>query len=72
MFMYNCDNLMEHISVLIENASQQELQILMDAIQDRYAQLFPDWDILYMALPKADPQQREHLVNQIIKKIRTV
>ena len=69
--MFNYGNPMDQVSILIESASQQELQILMDAIQDRYAQLFPDWDILYMALPKQDSPEKEHLVNQIIEKIRT-
>ena len=34
----------------IEQASWEELQILMKAIEDRYAVAFPDWSVTYTAV----------------------
>ena len=52
--MLNNPEELENILNWIETANRQQLQKIMDSVQDRYAQILPDWDILYLALPKTD------------------
>jgi hypothetical protein len=56
----------EKILDQIEKANQQELQEIMDSIQERYAQILPQWDILYLALPKEDCDERRNLIRKIL------
>ena len=57
---------LENILNQIENANQQQLQEIIDSIQDRYAQILPQWDILYLALPKEDCDERRNLIRKIL------
>lgn len=54
----------------IEQADIPQLQEIMDAIQDRYALVYPDWDILYLALPKQDCTQRRDLLKKAYEKLK--
>lgn len=43
---------MNEIIEKIKQANWEELQILMKAIEGRYAVAFPDWSVTYMAVHK--------------------
>ena len=62
----------EEIFDWIEQAGLPQLQEVMDAIQERYAILCPDWDILYLALPQKDPKQRMALLRKAFDDIQIV
>ena len=47
----------ELISV-IQSADASELEDILDAAIKRKRELFPDWDILYLAIPKNDVDER--------------
>ena len=47
----------ELISV-IQSADASELEDILDAAIKRKRELFPDWDILYLAIPKNDADER--------------
>ncbi len=42
----------------IKSLKEKDLQILMQAIEKRYAEAYPDWDVYYIALHK-DPDIRK-------------
>ena len=56
----------------IEQAGLPQLQEVMDVIQERYAILCPDWDILYLALPQQDLNQRMALLKKALDDIQFV
>ncbi|MBE6960764.1 MAG: hypothetical protein E7448_08610 [Ruminococcaceae bacterium] len=60
---------MDEIIEKIEQANWEELQILMKAIQDRNAVIFPDWSVTYMAVHK-EYKNRRRDTNFIIKMLK--
>ncbi len=48
----------------IQALTEPELQIVMHAIEARYATLFPQWDVLYIAVHN-DPAVRKRELTQI-------
>ncbi len=50
--------MMEDILEVIKTLTQPELQKVMEAIEARYNVLYPQWDVLYIALHK-DPELRK-------------
>ncbi len=48
---------MQEIIEKIQTLNESQLQQLMEAIEDRYAQAYPEWDVVYIALHK-DPGLR--------------
>lgn len=60
----------EKILDQIEKANQQDLQEMMDSIQERYAQILPQWDILYLALPKEETDERKNLICKALDILR--
>ncbi len=48
---------MQEIIDKIQTLNDSELRQVMTAIEDRYAQAYPEWDVVYIALHK-DPGLR--------------
>ena len=57
---------MTEIIEKIEQATDYELQDIMKAIERRYATAYPDWDVVYVAVPK-DPKIRREKLENIMK-----
>ena len=45
----------------ISQADDAQLNDITTALSGRYKTLFPDWEVVYLALPLHDPQRRDEL-----------
>ena len=45
----------------ISQADDAQLNDITTALSARYKALFPDWEVVYLALPLHDPQRRAEL-----------
>lgn len=54
---------------LVLQATEMELQQIITAIMHRYDELFPDWEVTYLALPN-DPVQREIAIESTMQFLR--
>ena len=50
----------------IERAEYDELQQIMRAVERRYEQAFPEWDVVYIAMHK-DPELRAKEMEETVK-----
>ena len=60
----------EKYSSVIEQADEVLLNDILQAIIKRYSILFPDWEVSVFSLPKNNPEERDRLVDTIIKFIK--
>ena len=51
----------------ISQADDAQLNDITSALSARYKSLFPDWEVVYLALPLHDPQRRAELWEQARK-----
>ena len=51
----------------VEKATEEELDGILNAVFQRRRKLFPDWDMIYFALPKNDPAERKRLLEQALE-----
>ena len=51
----------------ISQADDAQLNDITTALSARYKTLFPDWEVLYLALPLHDAERREELWAQARK-----
>lgn len=49
---------MKQILEIIEQADDMGIQQIMRAVERRYAQMYPQWDVIYMDVHR-EPKQRE-------------
>lgn len=56
---------MDEILMKIENAELGEIDELLGASMDRKRELFPEWEILYLAMPKYDSQRWKQILDQV-------
>lgn len=56
---------MKNIVKQIKTCRESELQAIMKAIERRYAEAFPEWDVYYIALHK-DPILRRQEIEAIL------
>ena len=54
----------------IEHADDQLIQEVIQAVIRRYSGIFPDWEVVFYALPK-DPEKRRQEVERLIHMLRT-
>ncbi len=58
---------MHFIMRLVNRADSVEIDTILDAALARRQDLYPNWDMTYIALPKDDPKERSRLLSQIIQ-----
>lgn len=59
------DDDMDEAYIKIEEAGKEEIDELLAAAIERKRELFPQWEILYLALPKGDTQKWKETLNQV-------
>ena len=52
---------LEEILLFIAQADDGQLNDITTALSARYKSLFPDWEVVYLALPLHDAERREQL-----------
>ena len=52
---------LEDIILFISKADDSQLNTITDALSARYKALFPDWEVVYLALPLHDAERRATL-----------
>ena len=62
-------SLMNHLIRFIFHANDTELNQIIHTVNRRYQSIHPDWDIIYLALPKNNPAERERLLQKAISVI---
>ncbi len=55
----------QDIKDYIDRAEPWEVDLLCDYIMDRKERAHPDWDFLYLALPRQDPAVRRTALNAL-------
>ena len=50
----------------ISMADTESADRILDAVFARRRVLFPDWDMVYFALPKNDPEERKLVLKQAL------
>ena len=61
---------LEDIILFISQADDTQLNEITSALTARYKTLFPDWEVVYLALPLQDLERREQLW-ELARKNRT-
>ncbi len=56
---------MQEILNKVQSMTEVELQELMDAIQQRYTEAYPEWEVLYLSLHR-DPALRQEEVKELL------
>ncbi len=55
----------EDIFEAIEEATAAEIDEYLDAALNRKRELYPDWEIFYLALPNDEPKQRRVMLEAL-------
>lgn len=54
----------------IESAGHEELDAIIDALQSRYKQLFPEWEVAFLSVPTGNPEDRKEQAKLLIEFIQ--
>ena len=50
----------------IGHADDIEINEIIQAVIRRYQRVYPDWEVVFLALPKNDPVERKRLLETIL------
>ena len=56
---------MKDIVGKMKTFSEEEIQEVMDGVQAWYREVYPDWDVMYMAVPK-EPKARKAALHGMV------
>lgn len=54
----------------IEESDDLEISEIIRAVIQRYHVCFPDWEIIFLSLPRNDPQERERGLEELLSLAR--
>ena len=54
----------------IKDMNAEEIDLTMHALIARKGQIYTDWEILYMAVPKEDPVERKKSISYIMEMLQ--
>ena len=54
----------------IKNMNPEEIDLTMNALISRKREIYTDWEILYMAIPKENPKERAQTIQYIIEMLQ--
>ena len=60
----------QQIKEMVQKIGIEEIDIYVKCAIDRYRELFPDCELIYMAIPKKDPAEREQTILYIIEMLQ--
>ena len=58
---------LDDILLFVSQADDGQLNEITTALSARYKVLFPEWDVLYLAMPLDDPERRAEILEQVRK-----
>lgn len=58
---------LDEMIIQISRVDTDEIQKLINAVFARKRELYPDWDIVYMALPKDNWEERKRTLDMVLK-----
>lgn len=61
--------MLEQVLHEIRRADAKEIDELLDAVLERRRQLYPDWEMFYMAAPKQNPENGEQVWKNMWKQL---
>ena len=61
---------MNEIFKKIRRADDAEINEIIDALTQRYKEVYPDWEIMFLAMPRNDPDACLRRLEQIADFIR--
>ena len=56
-----------HLVAFIQQADDTALNLMLDAITERYRVIHPEWEVAFLSLPLYDPEARKRLLEFALK-----
>ena len=61
---------LKQIEEMVGQVNKEDIDLYVKCAMDRYRELFPDWEMFYMAIPKKDPKERAQTIQYLIEMLR--
>ena len=65
--MFHRKRALNRVLKFIHQADDIQINEIIQALVRRYAQVYPDWDITFLSLPKNDPASCQQTLRSILK-----
>ena len=60
----------ENVMEYIKNMNAGEIDLAMHALIERKREIYADWEMVYMAIPKEDPVERAQSIQYLIQMLQ--
>ena len=60
---------LQYLLRFVSGSDTTELSQLMDCINQRYRDLYPNWEVIYLALPQNNKDERQRLLKKALSLI---
>ena len=58
---------LEQVLEVIQQADDYQINEIINALTERYKRVFPDWEVVFLALPLHDPVQRKQTIEYVLR-----
>ena len=68
--MYQQEITLNQVLTYIHQADDLQVNEIIQAIVSRYRDIYPDWDITFLSLPRNDPEERNNLIQYFLTSVK--
>lgn len=56
-----------HLLAGIKTANRSEIDAILDALSQRFASLYPEWELSFLTLPRNNPELRRSILRRVME-----
>lgn len=68
--IYRKKKTLNDILKAIEHADDIEINEILNAVTQRYSNVFPEWEVMFLSLPKKDLEERRKILELFVSFLR--
>ena len=57
---------LDQVLTFIHQADDTQINEIIQAVVKRYARVFPDWEVIFLSLPRNNPAKRREMIQSAL------
>ena len=68
--MFQQEITLDQVLAYIHQTDDLQISEIIQTLVIRYREVYPDWDITFLSLPKNDPDERNNLIRYFLNSVK--
>ena len=61
---------LDRVLTFIRKADDRQINEIIQALIARYGEVYPNWDVTFLSLPRNNPEERNNVIQHFLKSVK--